>query len=380
MRTSTTKVSESHPLREYLTHAEQWAAAALRHNPAAAHNEKSAVRNGAHAAHPPALADQVNRISIYDPAPADRNHAPAAGTNHSRLKWIAWILSITPAHAPWQKTTSSVKPSSRQAAPASSVYWALAVAVGAILIGLATRAEQPKLAKLAPPPAVKVALANPSAVAPAAAATAAAPATAVDPQQPLFMLMLDPPRQQTPASHDLEVKLRGEMTAAGFPNIGVSVTHYGEVFLAGRVSDSDEKDEILGLVRGTPGVHEIHIDDVEIRHPSGPAYFGVDAAPAPDDIGVKVIGVYKDSPAEVAGIQTGDIITKFGTQYVIDHQSFHYMVIAHEGGQRVAVTILRGGAPLTVMVRLGGASFGPLIDLASATTNQDSMVARSSSR
>ena len=100
------------------------------------------------------------------------------------------------------------------------------------------------------------------------------------------MLMLDPPRHQNPsASHDLEVKLRGEMTAAGFPNIGVSVTHYGEVFLAGRVPIRMRRTEIVGLVRGTPGVHEIHLDDIEIRHPSGPAYFGVDAAPqAPDDI------------------------------------------------------------------------------------------------
>jgi hypothetical protein len=242
-----------------------------------------------------------------------------------------------------------------------SIYWALAVAVGAILIGLATRADQPRLVA---PPLVRVARANPPAVAPAAPV---APVAAVDQEQPLFMLMLDPPRHQTLASHDLEVKLRGEMTAAGFPNIGVSVTHYGEVFLAGRVSDSDEKDEILGLVRGTPGVHETHVDDVEIRHPSGPAYFGVDAAPAPDDIGVKVIEVFKGSPAEVAGIRAGDIITKFGTQYVIDHKSFHYMVIAHEGGQRVAVTILRNGAPLTVMVRLSGASFEPLTDLANAS-------------
>ena len=181
------------------------------------------------------------------------------------------------------------------------------------------------------------------------------------------MLMLDPIPHQTAASHDLEVKLRGAMTEAGFPNIGVSVAHYGEVFLAGRVSDPDEKDEILGLVRGTPGVHEIHVDDVEIRHPSGPAYFGVDAAPAPDDVGVKVIQVFKGSPAEVAGIRAGDIITKFGTQYVVGHKSFHYMVIAHEGGQRVAVKILRNGAPLTVMVRLAGASFEPLTDLANAS-------------
>jgi len=370
MRTPSTKPPESHSLREYLTHAEQWAAA-LRHNPSAAHNGASASSNGAQAAHPRAPATSVNRMAIYDAAPAPRHDAPAASTNHSRLKWLRSILSITLAHAPWQVHANVMEQSARRDAPAVGIYWALAAAVGAILIGLATRADQ---SRLAPPPVVRVARANAPTVAPVP------PTAAVDPEQPLFMLMLDPPRQQTPASHDLEVKLRGEMTAAGFPNIGVSVTHYGEVFLAGRVSDPDEKDEILGLVRGTPGVHEIHVDDVEIRHPSGPAYFGVDAAPAPDDIGVKVIEVYKGSPAEVAGIRTGDIITKFGTQYVIDHQSFHYMVIAHEGGQRVGVTVLRNGAPLTVMVRLGGASFEPLADLAIATSNRVSMLARSSAR
>jgi len=46
------------------------------------------------------------------------------------------------------------------------------------------------------------------------------------------------------------------------------------------------------------------------------------------------------------------------------------MVIAHEGGQRVAVTVLRSGASQTMMVRLGGASFEPLLDLASAGSNQ----------
>lgn len=261
-----------------------------------------------------------------------------------RLPWTAPILAAKPS-LEGPRDARALKPNlSRKRPAAAGIYWTLAIAVGALLLGLITRPDITKV-PVSNTPLVKNA---------PAAATPVTPSSFVDDlQQPYFMIVLDPPRDQTPASRNLEARLRDVIARAGFPDLGVTVTHYGEVFVAGAVADPAERDEILALVRSVRGVSEIHADDIVIRKPFGRAYFGAETGPARNGLGVIVTKVYSDSPAEVAGIKPGDIINKFGIQYVIDPESFHYIVLAHEGGQRVAVTLMRDGEAQTVMVRLG---------------------------
>jgi hypothetical protein len=261
-----------------------------------------------------------------------------------RLPWTAPILSAKPS---LEVPRRSPKPNPSRERPAAGIYWTLAIAVGVLMLGLINRPDTRKVPASDTPSVV--------ASAPTAApmVTPPPPSFVDDPDQPYFMIVLDPPLVQTPASQDLEARLRDATARAGFPDLGVTVTHYGEVFIAGAVVDPAEKDEILGLVHRVRGVSEIRADDIVIRKPSGCAYFGAETEPDSNGPGVKVTKVYSYSPAELAGIKSGDIITRFGIQYVMDPESFRYMVRSHEGGQRVAVTLMRDGGAQTVMVRLG---------------------------
>ncbi len=134
---------------------------------------------------------------------------------------------------------------------------------------------------------------------------------AEDSPEAYFMIVLDPPSEvwHVPA-RELEANLKIRLAQHGFPNIGVSASHNGCVYLAGTLFDESEKGEIMGLVRRTQGVSSVHFSDAEVRKLYGPAYFGAEYASAFN--GVKVTKVYWGSPAEMARIRVGDVITEFG--------------------------------------------------------------------
>ena len=69
--------------------------------------------------------------------------------------------------------------------------------------------------------------------------------------------------------------------------------------------------------------------------------------------GVVVVSVEKDSAAEKAGIQLGDVITKIAgkkTDYVA---YLRYELYQHSAGDEVEVTVLRDGKEKTFKVTLG---------------------------
>lgn len=261
--------------------------------------------------------------------------------------WERWAtLSDGGERAPIELRDTSDDPSDefhkRRELPASIVYWTIGLALGALLLGLGTR---PGEVVQQPLPSTQIVSAN--------VAVESISAGEEPDDQPAFVIVLDPPGYLARVSaRDLEAQLKERLARNGFPNIGVSVSQDDSVFLAGTLFDPSEKREILHLVKSTRGVSAIHFPDAPVRKLYGPAYLGADAA-AHQGGGVEVVKVWDGSPAEMAGIRTGDIITSFGDSPVSDADSLRYMVMSHVGGQRVPVSIRRGAEQQTLTVRLG---------------------------
>jgi len=73
----------------------------------------------------------------------------------------------------------------------------------------------------------------------------------------------------------------------------------------------------------------------------------------PVERGVKLSGVTKGSPAEVAGIRAGDIVVGLGTHDVADLQGMTDALRVHKPGDVVDVQVLRGGERVSLKVTLG---------------------------
>jgi hypothetical protein len=83
------------------------------------------------------------------------------------------------------------------------------------------------------------------------------------------------------------------------------------------------------------------------------AYLGTVPDMAGDVTGVKLSGVRGGSPAEKAGLQRDDIITKIGAADVTDLQGMTDALREHKPGDVVDIVVLRGGQPVTLKVTLG---------------------------
>lgn len=83
------------------------------------------------------------------------------------------------------------------------------------------------------------------------------------------------------------------------------------------------------------------------------AYLGTVPDMAGDVTGVKLSGVRGGSPAEKAGLQRDDIITRIGAADVTDLQGMTDALRDHKPGDEVDVVVLRGGQPVTLKVTLG---------------------------
>lgn len=69
--------------------------------------------------------------------------------------------------------------------------------------------------------------------------------------------------------------------------------------------------------------------------------------------GVRITGVSKGSPAELAGMQGGDMITKIGDYEVPDLQAMTGALRAYRPGDKVVIIILRDGQTMGLDVTLG---------------------------
>ena len=72
----------------------------------------------------------------------------------------------------------------------------------------------------------------------------------------------------------------------------------------------------------------------------------------PDEAGVEVTHIAPDSPAEKAGVKTGDVITQYNGQRVEGLEQFSRMVRETPAGHDVKIVIIRNGAPQTITAKI----------------------------
>jgi hypothetical protein len=73
---------------------------------------------------------------------------------------------------------------------------------------------------------------------------------------------------------------------------------------------------------------------------------------APEDAGVMVSKVIADSPAQAAGIEVGDIITKVDGKAVTEDMGLGQLIHARKAGETVAIEVLREGRSQTLNATL----------------------------
>jgi S1-C subfamily serine protease len=123
-------------------------------------------------------------------------------------------------------------------------------------------------------------------------------------------------------------------------------------------------DEVtLTVMRGNL---ELTLDAVLVEHPeeAGVAYLGIRVAPSifgPETLkslphhvsGARVVSVDPGSPAEVAGIESGDLVIAVDDDAVGDSQALIGLIRSRESGDTVTLTVERDGDELELAVTLG---------------------------
>ncbi|OHD53554.1 MAG: hypothetical protein A2096_05835 [Spirochaetes bacterium GWF1_41_5] len=118
------------------------------------------------------------------------------------------------------------------------------------------------------------------------------------------------------------------------------------------------------------------IDDLKKDGKVARGYLGVGIQEVTPDIaksfGIKAEGVlipqvFKDSPAEKAGIKPGDIIIEYDGKFVKDTYNLRNMVAETKPGSKVNIKVLREGKEVTVTAEITKQETG---SLAQATTEQ----------
>jgi len=77
-------------------------------------------------------------------------------------------------------------------------------------------------------------------------------------------------------------------------------------------------------------------------------YFGIK-----ERVGVILLKVYKDSPAEEGGLKEGDLILSFNKELIKTTRDLVRMVSVSDVGKRIPLEILRGGKEMTIKVKIG---------------------------
>lgn len=169
---------------------------------------------------------------------------------------------------------------------------------------------------------------------------------AADPAPPVRHL-----KKVSPAA--LEKSIHDALVSNGFPDIGVSASHSGEVYLAGEVYSPEEAGSVVKVARlATHGrVFFLHPD---VQSGNGRAYFGAMSEYAPEVWGARIRNVVIGSPAYKAGVRVGDVIREFDHKTVADARDLEKAIAEHTPGSRVSVRIWRAGENRYSIARLTG--------------------------
>ena len=71
------------------------------------------------------------------------------------------------------------------------------------------------------------------------------------------------------------------------------------------------------------------------------------------DSGATLASVESGGPAAAAGLRTGDVVTKIDDRVITDSDELVAAVRSYAPGEKVTLTVERGGAERTVTVTLG---------------------------
>ncbi|WP_394561602.1 Do family serine endopeptidase AlgW [Aquipseudomonas alcaligenes] len=69
--------------------------------------------------------------------------------------------------------------------------------------------------------------------------------------------------------------------------------------------------------------------------------------------GILVAGIYRDGPAQKAGLQPGDLILKIGEEAAVDGRRSMNQVARTQPGEKVVIEVLRGGETLELTAEIG---------------------------
>jgi len=152
----------------------------------------------------------------------------------------------------------------------------------------------------------------------------------------------------------LEGNIRARLASNGFPDIGVSASHHGEVYLAGAVFSMQEATNIVKVARLAARGGRVYFLHPEVHDAQGPTFFGARAEYDPAVWGARIRNVTIGSPADKAGIRAGDVIREFGHATIADAQELEKAVADHSPGERVAVRSWRDGENKYSIARLTG--------------------------
>jgi PDZ domain/BON domain len=152
---------------------------------------------------------------------------------------------------------------------------------------------------------------------------------------------------------ELEAAIKDTLKTRAFTDIGVSVSHKGDAYLAGDVYSLAEARRIKQIARRVNGVRQVHFLHPDIHTAQGPGYFGVTTRWAPEVWGAKVQAVFIGSPADKAGIQPGDIISEFDGKTIPDAKVFNDLIAQYLPGERVQFRVWHAGQPVYLVARLG---------------------------
>ncbi len=141
----------------------------------------------------------------------------------------------------------------------------------------------------------------------------------------------------------------GRVTALVFDVVGE---------LAGRAGDPAARIADLTLIEGAgnpnqarPGLPDAG-DSPQPQRGYGP-YLGTIPDMTPSDFGVRLTGVREGSPAQEAGIRSGDVIVEFAGREISDLYAYTYALREHAPGDEVEIVVLRDGERVKLTAVLG---------------------------
>ena len=89
------------------------------------------------------------------------------------------------------------------------------------------------------------------------------------------------------------------------------------------------------------------------------AFLGITMAASTDPAGVAVTSVYKDTAAAVAGLRTGDVITKIDGEAMTSPNDVSIAVSSKNAGDTIQITYVRNGQETTATATLGADDMNP---------------------